>query len=161
LNIRAFTLRVRKWGSGTRLTFAPLSGRNRLAKVADSLSSRSALRTGRSRRSTSTFATRKATTLRPTSLIGRAGATVGLTRRRQLFVAELLANPGKPAAWAAVRAGFSEKRAKETASELLKDPEIKAAIEQKLTSKFEKVEISEKLVISGLLRAIERCVEAG
>src|SRR5215469_6981571 len=86
---------------------------------------------------------------------------MGLTKRRQLFVAELLANPGKPAAWAAVRAGFSEKRSKETASERLKDPEIKAAIEQKLTSKFEKVEVNEKLVITGLLRQIERCIEAG
>ena len=86
---------------------------------------------------------------------------MALTRRRQLFVAELLANPRKPAAWAAVRAGFSEKRAKETASELLKDPEVKAAIEQKLTSKLEKVEVNEKLVLTGLLRTIERCIEAG
>jgi phage terminase small subunit len=86
---------------------------------------------------------------------------LGLTRRQQLFCHELLANPDKPAAWAAVRAGFSEKRAKETASELLKHPGIKAAIEQKLTSKFEKVEVSEKLVLTGLLRTIERCIEAG
>ena len=86
---------------------------------------------------------------------------MALTRRRQLFVAELLANPGKPAAWAAVRAGFSEKRAKETASELLKDPEVKAAMEQKLTGKLEKLEVNEKLVLTGLLRTIERCIEAG
>lgn len=86
---------------------------------------------------------------------------MGLTRRQQLFVHELLANPDKPAAWAAVRAGYTEKRSKETASELLKHPGIKAAIEQKLTSKFEKVEVSEKLVLTGLLRTIERCIEAG
>jgi len=86
---------------------------------------------------------------------------MALTKRRQLFVHELLANPKKPAAWAAIRAGFSEKRARETASELLKDPEIKAAIEQKLTGKFEKVDVNEKLVLSGLLRTIERCVGAG
>ena len=86
---------------------------------------------------------------------------MALTRRRQLFVSELLANPGKPAAWAAMRAGFSEKRAKETASELLKDPEVKAAIEQKLTSKFEKVEVNQTLVLTGLMRTIERCIDAG
>src|SRR5215470_17755879 len=86
---------------------------------------------------------------------------MSLTKRRQLFVSELLANPGKPASWAAIRAGFSEKRARETASELLKDPEIKAAIENKLTSKLEAVEINEKLVLTGLLRTIERCIESG
>lgn len=73
----------------------------------------------------------------------------------------MLANRDKPAAWAAVRAGYSQKRSKETASELLKNPGIKAAIEQKLTSKFEKVEVSEKFVLTGLLRTIERCVEVG
>lgn len=76
-------------------------------------------------------------------------------------MAELLANPGKPAAWAAVRAGFSEKRAKETASELLKDPEIQEAIERRLVSKFETVEFDEKLFTAELLRHIERCKSAG
>jgi phage terminase small subunit len=86
---------------------------------------------------------------------------LALTKRRQLFVSEHLANPKQPAAWAAVKAGFSEKRARETASELLKDPEIKAAIEHKLTAKLENVEVDQKLVLTGLLRTIERCIEAG
>jgi phage terminase small subunit len=86
---------------------------------------------------------------------------VALTKRRQLFVTHYLANPKQPASWAAVRAGFSEKRARETASELLKDPEIKAAIEHKLTAKCEDVAVEQKLVLTGLLRTIERCIEAG
>jgi len=86
---------------------------------------------------------------------------LALTKRRRLFVQEYLANPGKPASWAVIKAGFSEKRAKETASELLKDPDIKAAIEHKINSKFEQVEINEKLVLIGILRTIERCVESG
>ena len=86
---------------------------------------------------------------------------MALTKRRRLFVNEYLSNPKQSAAWAAVRAGFSEKRARETASELLKDPEIKAAIEQKLTSKHENVQVDQKLVVTGLLRTIERCIDAG
>ena len=86
---------------------------------------------------------------------------MGLTKKRQLFVAEFLANPGKPAAWAAVRAGFSEKRAKETASELLKDPEIQEAIERKMVSKFETIAVDQKLVRAELLRHIDRCKAAG
>jgi phage terminase small subunit len=86
---------------------------------------------------------------------------MGLTKRRQLFVTEYLANPKQPAAWAAVRAGFSEKQARETASELLKDPEIKAAIEHQLMKRLEKIEINEKNVLLDILAARERCIEAG
>jgi hypothetical protein len=63
---------------------------------------------------------------------------MALTKRRQLFVTEYLANPKQPAAWSAVRAGFSQKRARETGSELLKDPGIKAAIEHRLMKRLEK-----------------------
>jgi hypothetical protein len=86
---------------------------------------------------------------------------MALTRLRQLFVTEYLANPKQPAAWAAVRAGFSEKRARETASELLKDPEIKAALEHQLAKRLEKLEITEKTVLTDILAIRERCTEAG
>jgi hypothetical protein len=86
---------------------------------------------------------------------------MALTKRRQLFVTEYLANPKQPAAWAAVRAGFSQKRARETASELLKDPEIKAAMEHQLMKRLEKIEITERTVLLDILGARERCIEAG
>ena len=86
---------------------------------------------------------------------------MALTKRRQLFVTEYLAHPKQPAAWAAVRAGFSEKRARETASELLKDPEIKAAIEHQLIKRLEKIEVTEKTVLTDILAIRERCTEAG
>jgi phage terminase small subunit len=86
---------------------------------------------------------------------------MALTKRRQLFVHEYVADPKAGQAEAAIRAGFSPKRAKETACELMKDPEIKAAIERKFTSKFEDVKVDQKLIVNGLLRTIEGCVDAG
>ena len=86
---------------------------------------------------------------------------MALTKRRRLFVTEYLANPKQPAAWAAVRAGFSEKRARETASELLKDPEIQAAIEHQLQKRLEQIEVTEKTVLLDLVATRERCIEAG
>jgi len=86
---------------------------------------------------------------------------MALTKRRQLFVHEYVTNPKAGQTKAAIRAGFSEKRAKETACELMKDPEIKAAIERKLTGQLESVQVDQKLVVTGLLRTIERCIDAG
>ena len=86
---------------------------------------------------------------------------MALSKRRQLFVHEYVADPKAGQAQAAIRAGFSPKRAKETACELMKDPQIKVAIERKLTSKFETVQVDQKLVVTGLLRTIERCIDAG
>jgi phage terminase small subunit len=84
---------------------------------------------------------------------------VGLTRRKQLFVAEYLADPKLNTTQAVIRAGFSEKRAKVTASELLKDPEIKAAIEHQRTKKWEAVTVNEKYVVSrALYRGRLRCM---
>jgi phage terminase small subunit len=86
---------------------------------------------------------------------------MALTKRRQLFVHEYATNPKAGQMQAVVRAGFSPKRAKETACELMKDPEIKAAIERKLAGQLESVHVDEKLVVTGLLRTIERCIDAG
>jgi phage terminase small subunit len=86
---------------------------------------------------------------------------MALTKRKQLFVAEYLADPKSNGAQAVIRAGFSEKRAKVTASELLKDPEIKAAIEHKQNQRLAKLDINANLVLAGLLELRDRCVEAG
>jgi hypothetical protein len=50
-----------------------------------------------------------------------------LTRKRTLFVEALLRNPGNAAA-AARKAGYSTLRAKVTASELLRDPQVARAL---------------------------------
>jgi phage terminase small subunit len=86
---------------------------------------------------------------------------LALTKRRQLFVHEYCADPKANGTAAAVKAGFNEKRAKITACELLKDPEIKAAIEHKMKQRLEKVSIGPDLVLTGLLETIELCLSAG
>ncbi len=86
---------------------------------------------------------------------------MALTKKKQLFVAEYLADPKANATQAVIRAGFSEKRAKITASELLKDPEIKAAIQSKQERRLAKLEIDANLVLAGLLELRDRCREAG
>src|SRR6267143_1001888 len=84
-----------------------------------------------------------------------------LTKRRQLFVHEYVADPKAGQAQAAIRAGFSPKRAKETACELMKDPEIKAAIERKLEKRFEKLEITTNHVLAELDGIRDAAIEAG
>ena len=86
---------------------------------------------------------------------------MGLTKNRQLFVREYVADPKAGQAQAAIRAGFSERRAKETACELMKDPQVKAAIEQKLNKKFEKLELTTNLVIAELDEIRDAAVDAG
>jgi phage terminase small subunit len=88
-------------------------------------------------------------------------AAVALTKRKRLFVAEYLADPKCNASEAAIRAGFSEKRAKVTASELLKDPEVTAAIEHKRNQRLARLDIDANLVLAGLLELRDRCIEAG
>ena len=86
---------------------------------------------------------------------------MALTKRRQLFVAEYLSDPKCNGTQAAIRAGFNEQRAKVTACELLKDPEIKAAIEQKRNKRLEKLDIDANLVLADILSTRDRCIEAG
>jgi hypothetical protein len=86
---------------------------------------------------------------------------MALTKRKQLFVAEYLADPKSNATQAVIRAGFSEKRAKVTASELLKDSEIKAAIEHKRNQRLAKLDIDANLVLADIIASRERCIEAG
>jgi phage terminase small subunit len=86
---------------------------------------------------------------------------MALTKRKILFVAEYLADPKANATQAAIRAGFSAARAKVTGSELLKDPEVKAAIEHKRNKRLEKLEIDADMVLTDILATRDRCIEAG
>lgn len=89
---------------------------------------------------------------------------MALTKRRQLFVLEYVADPKCNATQAAIRAGYGEARAKVTGSELLRDPEIKAAIEHRRNKRFENLEeldVNEKLVLTELCAIRDRAIEAG
>lgn len=86
---------------------------------------------------------------------------MALTKRRQLFVQEYVADPKAGQAKAAIRAGFSERRAKETACELMKDPEIKAAIQRKMEKRFEKLEITANHVLAELDEIRDAAIDAG
>ena len=71
------------------------------------------------------------------------------------------ADPKAGQAQAAIRAGFSPKRAKETACELMKDPEIKTAIQRKMEKRFEKLEITANHVLGELDEIRDAAIDAG
>jgi phage terminase small subunit len=79
---------------------------------------------------------------------------------------EYTKDPKAGQAQAAIRAGFSEKRAKETASELMKDPQIKEAIQRRLDKRFERLEaagsdLSSDQVIAELDTIRDAAIDAG
>jgi phage terminase small subunit len=86
---------------------------------------------------------------------------VRLTANRQLFIANYLTDPKRNGAKAAIAAGFSRKRAKITACELLKDPEIEAEIERQTSMRLEKLHLDADMVIAGLVAEIENSKKAG
>ena len=74
-----------------------------------------------------------------------------MNRRQEVFIQEYLVDLNGAAA--ARRAGFSPKHAKDTASRLLRRPEVKAAIDDALEKRRQETEISAKRVmehISGI-----------
>ena len=91
---------------------------------------------------------------------------MALTKRRRLFVMEYTADPKAGQAQAAIRAGFSPKRAKETASELMRDPEVKEAIQRRLEKRVECLEaasgeLNEDQVIAELDTIRDAAIDAG
>jgi hypothetical protein len=62
---------------------------------------------------------------------------------------------------AAKRAGYSKKTAYAQGSRLLKDAEVRAAIEVKLAQKTEKANVTVERIIAGVLRIAERCEVSG
>ena len=53
-----------------------------------------------------------------------------LTRKQKRFVAEYLADPGRNAVQACIRAGYAESTAYTAASDLLKHPKVRVAVEE-------------------------------
>ena len=62
---------------------------------------------------------------------------------------------------AAIRAGYSKKTAGQIGDENLKKPQIATAIQESMSERAERAEISSELVIQGLLRLIRRCEADG
>lgn len=81
--------------------------------------------------------------------------------RKQLFVAEYVAHPELNATQVAERCGYTGAHVKNRAYELLRDPEVKAAIEHAQRQLLDRVELKAEDVIKDILAARQRCVEAG
>ena len=82
-----------------------------------------------------------------------------LTLKQRLFVSEYLIDLN--ATQAAIRAGYSKKTAGQIGDENLKKPQIATAIQESMSERAERAEISSELVIQGLLRLIRRCEADG
>ncbi len=76
-----------------------------------------------------------------------------LNPRRQRFIEEYTAAPANAAA-AARKAGFSTSRAKVTACELLKNPDVKQAIEQEQIRFRAQIEYTRENAVQDLMQII-------
>jgi hypothetical protein len=81
--------------------------------------------------------------------------------RKQLFVAEYVAHPELSATQVAERCGFTGPHVKTRAYELMRNPEVKAAIEEKQKELLDKVELKAEDVIKDILATRQRCIEEG
>lgn len=81
--------------------------------------------------------------------------------RKQLFVAEYVAHPELNATQVAERCGYTGAHVKQRAYELLRDPEVKAAIEHSRQQLVAKIELTAEDVIKDILATRQRCVQNG
>lgn len=80
-----------------------------------------------------------------------------LSPKRQRFVDEYLIDlDGKHAA---IRAKYSAKTAEQTASRLLRDVKIAAAVQVGLAKRSERTKVDQNYVITNLLEIVERCMQ--
>ena len=80
-----------------------------------------------------------------------------LTPKQEAFVAEYLVDLS--ATQAAIRAGYSAKRADAIGYENLRKPEIAEAIEQAKAARAERVEVTADYVLRNLTEVVERCLQ--
>jgi phage terminase small subunit len=81
-----------------------------------------------------------------------------LTAKQERFVAEYLIDLN--ATQAAIRAGYSEKTAKQMGTENLAKPVLAEAIETALAERSERTEITQDYVLATIMDTIERCKQA-
>jgi hypothetical protein len=86
---------------------------------------------------------------------------MALTHLQQRFVTEYLADLERNGAAAARRAGYKAYRSHTTASELLHNPEIKQAIEDRILRQVRTIEVNAEMVISGIVESIEKAKSVG
>ena len=79
------------------------------------------------------------------------------TVMQELFIKALLADPKRNATAAAVAAGYSARRARETAHELLDDPEVQLALHEKQMVALDGANVDPTYVIMGIRDTVERC----
>lgn len=81
-----------------------------------------------------------------------------LTDKQKLFCQEYLIDLN--GAQAAIRAGYSEKTAKEIASENLTKPNVSAYLQELMLERTESLEITTEYVLKTIVDTIERCKQA-
>ncbi|WP_343711896.1 terminase small subunit [Inquilinus sp.] len=82
---------------------------------------------------------------------------MALTPKERRFIDEYLVDLN--GAQAAIRAGYSERRAKQTASELLDKPEVAAAIEAAQAARSERTQVTQDWVLDRLQEVVERSMQ--
>lgn len=83
---------------------------------------------------------------------------MALTNKQRRFVEEYLVDLN--ATQAAIRAGYSERRASEIGSQNLRKPEIAAAIQEAMQARASRTEIDADYVLKGIVETVERCRQA-
>ena len=78
-----------------------------------------------------------------------------LTPKQQAFIKEYLVDLN--ATQAAIRAGYSEKTARQIAAEYLAKPNIKAAVQEAMDERAQRTEITADYVLTTIKETIERC----
>jgi len=81
-----------------------------------------------------------------------------LTPKQTLFVQEYLKDLN--ATQAAIRAGYSEKTARQIGDENLSKPAIKAEIDKAMEARVERIQIDQDYVLRVIKETIERCMQA-
>ena len=83
---------------------------------------------------------------------------MSLTPRQARFVGEYLIDLN--GTQAAIRAGYSEKSAKQQGSRLLTNADVQAAVVKGQAEKAEKLGLSQEWVLRRLVQVVERCLQA-
>jgi phage terminase small subunit len=87
---------------------------------------------------------------------------LGITKKKRAFIAAYFECPKLTQAEVARKAGYSIKRAKQAAYELMRDPDVKREIDRQLANKVDRVEVvakAEKLTPERVIKDLEEIEE--
>ena len=91
--------------------------------------------------------------------MNRSNNEIKLTSKQATFINEYLVDLN--ATQAAIRAGYSKRTAGQIGDENLRKPQIAKAIQESMSQRAERTEISSELVVRGILQVIRRCEGSG